>query len=180
MKWSLIPAAAVAAGVLVFAVVNATAGSSRSREGGTIHVIEHATTDAVTNGTAVDSAGNVLTFANDVLDSANAKKVGTDQGYCVRIVVPKSWECVWTTFLPGGQITVEGPFLDTRNSTLAITGGPAGVPEKPRAKEITHPEPSGAARKFGLPPLLEKCCRLLQTTKDTLDAAITRPEPEKD
>src|SRR5437016_2188316 len=96
MKRTFIPAAIVAAGVLVFAVVNATAGSSRSREGGTIHVIEHATTDAVTNGIAGDSAGNVLTFVNDVFDSANAKKAGTDQGYCVRIVVPKSWEYEWT------------------------------------------------------------------------------------
>jgi hypothetical protein len=30
---------------------------------------------------------------------------------------------MWTTFLKGGQITVEGPFYDTRNSILAITGG---------------------------------------------------------
>src|SRR5438128_10966899 len=122
MKRLLVPAAAAAVAVLVVAVVNATATGSRSAVGGSIHVIEHATTDAVTNGTAGDSAGNVLTFANDVFDSANAKKVGTDQGYCVRIVVPKSWECVWTTFVPGGQITVEGPFVDTGNRTVAVTG----------------------------------------------------------
>ena len=34
-----------------------------------------------------------------------------------------SWECYWTIFLDGGQITVEGPFHDVSNSTLAITGG---------------------------------------------------------
>jgi allene oxide cyclase len=28
-----------------------------------------------------------------------------------------------TTFLPGGQVTVEGPYYDTKNSVLAITGG---------------------------------------------------------
>jgi hypothetical protein len=122
MKRVLVPAAVLGAAILTFAVVNATAGSSRTREGGTIRVIEHATSDAVTNGTAGDSAGNILTFANDVFDSSNTKKVGTDQGYCVRIEVGKSWECNWTTFLPGGQITVEGPFLDTGDSTVAITG----------------------------------------------------------
>jgi allene oxide cyclase len=122
MKRALIPAAVVAVGVLIFAVVNATAGSSRSKEGGTIHVIEHADTDTVTNGSG-DSVGNILTFANPIFDSSNTNKVGSDQGYCVRIEVGESWECVWTTILAGGQITVEGPFLDTSDSTLAITGG---------------------------------------------------------
>ena len=95
MKRLLVPAAAAA--VLVFAVVNATAGSSRAKTGGSIHVIEHATTDAVTNGTAGDSAGNILTFANDVYDAAEAHKTGSDQGYCVRTVVGAAWECNWTT-----------------------------------------------------------------------------------
>jgi hypothetical protein len=123
MKRVLVPAAAAAAAVLVFAVVNATAGSG-SKPGGSIHVIEHATSDAVTNGSATnDLAGNVLTFANDVFNSKNTKKVGTDQGYCVRIVKGSSWECVWTNFLPGGQVTVEGPFYDASDSTLAVTGG---------------------------------------------------------
>lgn len=49
--------------------------------------------------------------------------MGTDQGYCVRTVVGKSYACNWTTSLAGGQITVEGPFLDAGDSTLAITGG---------------------------------------------------------
>ena len=34
-----------------------------------------------------DNVGGRPTFANDVFDSADAHKVGTDQGYCVRIVV---------------------------------------------------------------------------------------------
>src|SRR6058998_1876742 len=123
MKRALIPAAFVATAVLVFAVVNATAKDKPKSEGGSIHVIEHATTDAVTNGSAADAAGNVLTFANDVFDSADKTKVGSDQGYCIRIVVGKTWECNWTTFLADGQITVEGPFSDTGNTVLAITGG---------------------------------------------------------
>jgi hypothetical protein len=123
MKRAIVPAAAVAAGVLVFTVVNATAKDKPKGEGGSIHVIEHATSDAVTNGSAGDAAGNVLTFANGVFDAADKTKVGSDQGYCVRIVVGKTWECNWTTFLPGGQITVEGPFSDTGNTAVAITGG---------------------------------------------------------
>jgi allene oxide cyclase-like protein len=123
MKRVFVLFALVAAAVLVFAVVNATAGEKPKSEGGSIHVVEHATSDAVTNGSAADAAGNVLTFANDVFDSADKNKVGSNQGYCVRIVVGRTWECNWTTFLSGGQITVEGPFSDTGNSVVAITGG---------------------------------------------------------
>jgi allene oxide cyclase len=123
MKRAFVPAALVAVVVLVFAVVNATAKDKPKNEGGSINVIEHATSDAVTNGSAEDTAGNVLTFANDLYDGADKEKVGSDQGYCVRIVVGKTWECNWTTFLSAGQITVEGPFSDTGNTVLAITGG---------------------------------------------------------
>jgi uncharacterized low-complexity protein len=121
MKQALLLAAVAGAATLAFAVMNATAGSSSSST--TVHVIEHAITDAVTNGPKTDKAGNILTFANPVYDSADSKKVGSDSGFCTRIVVKKSWECLWTTFLSGGQITVEGPFSDTGNTVLAITGG---------------------------------------------------------
>jgi allene oxide cyclase len=147
MKRLLAPAAVLAAAILTFAVVNATAGGSRSRAGGSIHVIEHATSDAVTNGTG-DSAGNILTFANEVFDSSNTKKVGTDQGYCVRIEVGKSWECNWTTFLPGGQITVEGPFLDTGDSTLAITGGTGAYRNVRGSMELEYRNPAGTEFDF--------------------------------
>lgn len=148
MKRVLVPAAVLGAAILTFAVVNATAGSSRSREGGTIHVIEHATTDAVTNGTADDSAGNILTFANGVFDSSDTKKVGTDQGYCVRIEAGKSWECNWTTFLPGGQITVEGPFLDTGDSTVAITGGTGAYRNVRGSMQLKYHNPAGTEFDF--------------------------------
>jgi hypothetical protein len=91
--------------------------------GHTVTVIEHATTDATTNpGTGPGGIGDVLTFANDVFDASDTNTVGTDQGYCIR-VASGSYECNYTTFLPKGQITVEGPFYDTKDSTLAITGG---------------------------------------------------------
>jgi allene oxide cyclase len=70
-----------------------------------------------------DSIGDLLVFANGVFDSANKTQVGTDQGYCVRTIVGKSWECNWTLTLKPGQITVEGPFMDEGDSVFAITGG---------------------------------------------------------
>jgi hypothetical protein len=98
-------------------------GQKKGR-GHTVTVIEHATTDATTDtGAAGDSAGDVLTFANDVFDAGDANKVGTDNGYCIRTVAGTAYECNWTVFLPRGQITVEGPFYDAKDSTLAITGG---------------------------------------------------------
>jgi hypothetical protein len=92
--------------------------------GTTITVVERATTDAVTDtGAAGDTAGDLLTWSNAVYDAANQKQVGTDQGFCIRTEVGKSWECLWTITLADGQITVEGPFLDKGDSVMAITGG---------------------------------------------------------
>jgi len=89
-----------------------------------LKMIEHATTDAVTDtGATGDSAGDILTFANDVFDADDKNKIGTDQGICFRTVPGKSWECFWTLVLEKGQLTVEGPFYDTGDSALAITGG---------------------------------------------------------
>lgn len=111
-----IPAAAQAAG--------GAGGAGQKGKGRVLTVIEHATTDAtVDTGAKGDSAGDILTFANDVYDAADERKVGTDQGFCIRIVPGTSFECAWTTTLPGGQIMVAGPFYDTRDSELAITGG---------------------------------------------------------
>src|SRR5271155_5817472 len=70
-----------------------------------------------------DSIGDLLVFANKVYDSANKTLMGSDQGYCVRPVVGKSWECFWTLTLKAGQITVEGPFMDQGDSLMIVTGG---------------------------------------------------------
>jgi hypothetical protein len=148
MKRLAVPALAVAVGALIFAAVNATAKNSVKRDNGSIHVIEHATTDAVTNGSADDAAGNVLTFANEVFDSKDAKKVGSDQGYCIRIVVGKTWECNWTTFLAGGQITVEGPFSDSGNTVLAITGGTGNYRNARGSMELIYHNPAGTKFDF--------------------------------
>jgi allene oxide cyclase len=74
-------------------------------------------------GAKGDSVGDLLVFANKVYDAANKTQLGTDNGYCVRTIVGKSWECFWTLTLKAGQITVEGPFMDSGDSLLAVTGG---------------------------------------------------------
>jgi allene oxide cyclase len=120
----LMGAGAVATGV---ALADRGGGGhgKRHRHGHVIQVIEHATTDAISNqgGGAGDAVGNILTFSNDVFDAGNSTKVGSDQGYCVRLIVNESWECNLTTILARGQITVEGPFYDTHDSVFAVTGG---------------------------------------------------------
>jgi allene oxide cyclase len=103
----------------------ASAARAHKAASSTVHVIEHAVTDTtVPSGGGTDKTGNLLTFHNKVFNTRDKKQVGTDQGFCVRISpADGSWECSWTTLLAHGQITVEGPFFDTRNSVLAITGG---------------------------------------------------------
>jgi hypothetical protein len=130
MKRLLIALAAVSAiAVVMFAVTAWGKPSGKKHHSGKkITVIEHATTDATTDtGAAGDSAGDVLTFANDVFDKTDTNKVGTDQGYCIRVVPgpseASSYECNFTTMLAKGNIVVEGPFYDAQDSVLAITGG---------------------------------------------------------
>jgi allene oxide cyclase len=89
-----------------------------------IEVVERALTDATLDlGAKGDSVGDLLTWGNPIFDSANKTQIGTDQGYCVRVVVGKSWECTWTNLLKDGQIMVEGPFYDDKDSILTIIGG---------------------------------------------------------
>lgn len=125
MKALSLAAVAIAVAAVVAAVAAAGPAKQKPTRGDvTVHVIEHATTDAVTDLTPTgDSAGDVLTFANELFDRTNTKHSGHDQGFCVRTVAGAAWECWWTAFLAGGQVTVEGPFYDARNSRLAVTGG---------------------------------------------------------
>jgi len=89
-----------------------------------IKLVERALTDATLDlGAKGDSVGDLLTFANPIYDAANKVQLGTDQGFCVRVVVGKSFECFWTTTLKDGEITIEGPFKDTGDSVFAVTGG---------------------------------------------------------
>ncbi len=115
----LVPVTAVCA-------VGMLAGCGGGSDTTTINLIEHAETDTVRHvgpANEEDSAGDVLAFANPVFDSENKKQVGNDNGQCIRTAAGKAWECIWTVTLDEGQITVEGPFYDSKDSTLAITGG---------------------------------------------------------
>jgi hypothetical protein len=90
----------------------------------TFTVVERATTDAVTDtGPQGDSAGDILTFANEMFDAGNSTRVGSNNGWCIRTVPGKAWECFFTLTVEGGQLTVAGPFYDSNDSMLAITGG---------------------------------------------------------
>jgi hypothetical protein len=111
--------AVVASLALALSGTASASGSPRS----SVHVIEHAITDAIFDNS--DHPGSVLTFHNPVFDQADKTQVGSDRGDCIRIETGTAgtWECRWTTFLAGGQITVEGPFNDSSDTVLSITGG---------------------------------------------------------
>jgi len=115
--------------VAVFLVGAAVAWGASGRKVSTpvvVHVIEHDDNLTVTDlGPVGDSEGDLLSWLNQDYNAANTKVVGKDQGSCIRIsVADGSWQCSWTTWINGqGSIAVEGPFYDTKDSTLAITGG---------------------------------------------------------
>jgi hypothetical protein len=122
---AMIAAATAALAMSAMVAAGPALAKRASTAGKTVHVIEHANTDFEAPGAGgKDVKGNILTFNNPVFDTANKKQLGHDEGFCTRLQ-PKLgiWECLWTTFLKGGQITVQGPFYDTRNSVLSITGG---------------------------------------------------------
>jgi hypothetical protein len=101
-----------------------------------ITVVERAVTDTkVDVGPTGDSRGDLLAFANPVYNRTNSNKVGRDQGSCIRTVVGKAWQCSFTTWLAKGSLVVEGPFYDTRDSVLAITGGTGSYS---RARGVMH------------------------------------------
>ena len=93
------------------------AAMSSHSSGTVIHVVEHAPPPHMR------MFGAVETFANPIFDSRDAKPIGRDQGFCVHIPLTKTPECLWTTLLPGGEITAEGPLSDTAETPIAITGG---------------------------------------------------------
>ena len=135
--------------VAAVAVVAATAAFAGGAPGLTaprvIHVVERPVTDKVIDiGAKGDSPGDQLPFANPIYDASNSHKVGSDQGNCIRASTKQGrWECMWTTFLHKGQITVEGPFRDAFPTTvLAVTGG-TGAYRNVRGQMILHARKDG-------------------------------------
>jgi allene oxide cyclase len=142
-------ALATTAGAALAAVAAPRSATTARTSGATVHVIEHAVTDTVIpSGGGKDKKGNLLTFNNNVYNVANNKIVGHDEGFCTRIA-PKdgSWECLWTTFLRGGQITVQGPYYDTKNSVLSITGG-TGIYRDARGQMVLNARDGGKEYDF--------------------------------
>lgn len=88
-------------------------------------------------GASGDSAGDMLTYSNELFDSTGSTKVGSNHGWCVRILPGKLWECVGTFKLADGQLTLEGPYVDGADSSWAITGG-AGAYASTRGEMLLH------------------------------------------
>ena len=125
MRKFAVIAALAAVVVLVAGLVAQARSPHRVRRATTVNVIEHATTDKVIDiGKAGDSTADQLTWHNKLYDETDTSVVGSDQGECIRIS-PKqgTWECTWINWLEGGSITVEGPFYDTKDGVIAVTGG---------------------------------------------------------
>ena len=147
-----------AAGVLALvlapaAALASTSSPSTSNSPVVIHVVERAVTDTVQEfhpGTM--SLGDVLAWHNRVYNVADTQQIATDNGYCVRTVATgkTEWECAWTTLLPGGHITVEGPYYDDgTDTTLTITGG-TGVYAGAKGSMLLHAtgHPAGSEYDF--------------------------------
>lgn len=116
----------------------ATASESSHRN---LTVVEEAQSDFEVAITGPDTTGNVLTFENVLRNKTDTSDVGGDRGDCIRINPNEfgtgvgTWECRWTNFLPGGQITVEGPYNDNKDTVLSITGG-TGVYSQARGQML--------------------------------------------
>jgi allene oxide cyclase len=120
---------ALAVSVVVIAGTAAAAAGHPSKTttttAATFTVVERGVTDVYVyvNKSHNDVIGNTIGWGNKLYGPQNKKLVGRDQGSCYRTNPGRSWECSWTNLLPGGHITVEGPFLDSGDSKLSITGG---------------------------------------------------------
>jgi hypothetical protein len=134
---------------LLAMVLGVSALSAQPGAAEDITLVERATTDAVLDtGAKGDSAGDILTFANELYDAENKNKIGDNNGWCIRTVVGKAWECFWTLSLQDGQISVAGPFTDGKDSVLAITGG-TGKYQNARGEMALHArDPQGKEYDF--------------------------------
>ena len=145
--------AALAAIVMLAVVAGSSALATSGHQGKghalTIRVVERATSDTVVdNAPTGDSVGDMLGFGNVIYDASNTTVVGSDGGQCVRTVPGVSWECMWTTTFKNGQITVEGPFLDAGDSTLAITGGTGSFRNASGTMDLHARDAKGSAFDF--------------------------------
>jgi hypothetical protein len=115
MKRLAITAVACVAAILLASVVSAS-GSSSSRGGKTISVVQ--------KRTSIQPVGNTITLTNDYF--SHGRKIGRDQIACIAIGpgAPGFLECSASHFFAGGQLESQGA-VNPANSkfTTAITGG---------------------------------------------------------
>jgi allene oxide cyclase len=93
-----------------------------------LHVVEHEAADKTKTihqwgSGESDSVGDTLVFANPLFDSTNTRPVGVVEGSCVRVIVGKSWECLFSLVLGENRLTLQGTYNDEGESVFAITGG---------------------------------------------------------
>ena len=97
MKITMVRVAAPAAMLLALPVL----------AGEQIKVVERPVGETTVDlGAKGDSVGDLLVFANGIFDAANKTQIGSDQGFCVRTIVGKSWECMWTLTLKAGDVAI--------------------------------------------------------------------------
>jgi allene oxide cyclase len=134
----------------VAVAAQAAGDDGRAHHADRFTVVERATTDTVSDiGKKGDSLGDQLAFGNPVYTADNKTKIGHDLGGCVRTKVGVSWECSWTTVLPGGSITVAGPFFDAAASDLAIIGGTGRYATARGQMHLKARDAAGTAYDFG-------------------------------
>ncbi|MDQ2717626.1 MAG: dirigent protein [Chloroflexota bacterium] len=152
MKKSLKLTAAISfiLGMLVMALFPIVSSAfAQANSDRTLHVIDHSAPEAFLDvPPAGDSLGDQFYFNDPVFNASNSKLIGSDQGICFRMGRQHANECHWTTYLPEGQISVEGPFDFPANSTVAIIGG-TGAYQNARGEMTLHTrDPQGSQFDF--------------------------------
>jgi hypothetical protein len=76
----------------------------------------------IDNGAPGDSAGDVLTFDQPLLNQ-DMQVVGNNSGICIRTLPGHSFQCQWTLTFDNGTVQVAGREMDQGTSRIAIIGG---------------------------------------------------------
>src|SRR5436190_8638273 len=86
MRGKIAIGAAILAALLVGMITVSFAAGPGLSNPTRIHVVEHPKSDHVTNtGKSGDTAGDLLTFHNPIYNGSHSKRIGHDQGDCIRI-----------------------------------------------------------------------------------------------
>ena len=132
--------------LLVSAALAVMPGPGWSAEAKRLVLVERSTASGVAHhGAKGDNVGDVMTFGDDIYDEANTQQLGHDQGWCIRTVVGKSWQCFWTVSLGDGEIHIFGPYNDDSDSILQITAGTGAYAHAKGSMALHSRDPEGSA-----------------------------------